>query len=329
MKNRLSTTRWLFLLVLLAGPSSMFIGCAAGPASDGSSQLEINLAGKVTVLNLDSGGGLTQAAELSSADGKVNLSLPSGTVIQDSSGNPLYSVTARVESGVETPPNDMFMGSVFSLAPEGIKFSPAAQLSFSYDPVQVAALNKMMPLLNETSLCVGTFRNGNWIEASTNTLDSVNYKVTGPLEQGTKFALLMHMPNASTCPMHQQMMALAAQNPPTTEVIPPSASQPAANAVKIVVAGYINHGPMAATVQAIKDVLAKYGSKVDVTWVDLDTTDGAAYFKTNNLTAHMNVIISGKYTYKVNGKDVTFQWFEGQQWTKQDLDTVLSGLVAK
>jgi hypothetical protein len=329
MKNRLSALKYLFLLVSLAGLSSAFIGCAAGPASGGPGQLEFNLAGKVTVLSLDSRGGLKQAAELSSADGMVNLSLPSGTVIQDGSGHPLSSVTASVESGVETPANDMFMGSVFGLAPEGIKFSPAAQLSISYDPVQVAALNKMMPLLNENSLCVGTFRDGNWIEAPINTLDRANHKVTGPLEQGTKFALLMHMPNASTCPMHQQMMELAAQNPPTVEVIPPSTSQPAVNAVKIVVAGYINHGPMAATVQAIKDVLAKYGNKVDVTWVDLDTTDGAAYFKANNLTAHMNVIINGKYTYKVNGKDVTFQWFEGQQWTKQDLDAVLAGLVAK
>ena len=29
----------------------------------------------------------------------------------------------------------------------------------------------------------------------------------------------------------------------------------------------------------------------------------------------MNVIINGKYTYQVNGKNVTFQWFEGQGWT--------------
>ena len=41
----------------------------------------------------------------------------------------------------------------------------------------------------------------------------------------------------------------------------------------------------------------------------------------------MNVIINGKYTYQVNGKDVTFQWFEGQQWTKADLDAI--SLVSK
>jgi hypothetical protein len=80
-------------------------------------------------------------------------------------------------------------------------------------------------------------------------------------------------------------------------------------------------------VGAIKEVLAKYGDKVNVTWVDLATTQGQDYFKEHGLTAHMNVIINGKYEYQVNGKDVTFQWFEGQQWTKQDLDAVLGNLL--
>jgi hypothetical protein len=101
------------------------------------------------------------------------------------------------------------------------------------------------------------------------------------------------------------------------------------NTVSVVIAGYINHGPMQTTVNAIKDVLSKYGDKVQVQWVDLGTNQGQTYFKEHELSAHMNVIINGTYEYKVNGKDVEFQWFEGRQWTKQDLDTVLAGLVTK
>lgn len=97
--------------------------------------------------------------------------------------------------------------------------------------------------------------------------------------------------------------------------------------VDVVVAGYINHGPLQATVAAIKDVTSKYGDKVNVTWVDLQTPEGEDYFKHHGLSAHMNVIINGKYTYEVNGKAVTFQWFEGQQWTKADLDAVISSLL--
>lgn len=116
------------------------------------------------------------------------------------------------------------------------------------------------------------------------------------------------------------------QAAPTSATLATSSSP---GAVKVVVAGYINHGPMQATVQAIKDVLAKYDDKVDVSWVDLSAKEGQSYFKQYGLTAHMNVIINGKYQYQVNGKTVTFQWFEGQQWTRQDLDAVIASLVNK
>jgi hypothetical protein len=99
--------------------------------------------------------------------------------------------------------------------------------------------------------------------------------------------------------------------------------------IDVVVAGYITHGPLQPTVTAIKDVLSKYGDRVKVTWIDLNTQQGQDYFKTHGLTAHMNVIINGASKYQVNGKTVDFLWFEGQQWSRKDLDTVLAGLVTK
>lgn len=101
------------------------------------------------------------------------------------------------------------------------------------------------------------------------------------------------------------------------------------NQVTVVVAGYINHGPLQPTVRAIKEVIANYGDKVAVTWIDMATPQGESYFKEHGLTAHMNVIVNGTSNYQVNGKNVDFQWFEGQQWNKKDLDTVLSNLVNK
>ena len=113
-----------------------------------------------------------------------------------------------------------------------------------------------------------------------------------------------------------------------------SAGKPApvpavSNAIDVVVAGYITHGPLQPTVTAIKDVLSKYGDRVKVTWVDLNTQQGQDYFKAHGLTAHMNVIINGTSRYKVDGKTVDFLWFEGQQWSRKDLDSVLSTLVTK
>jgi hypothetical protein len=98
--------------------------------------------------------------------------------------------------------------------------------------------------------------------------------------------------------------------------------------VNIVVAGYINHGPLQPTVDAIKDVISKHGDKLNVEWIDLTTDEGQKYFQDHGLTAHMNVLINGKYKYKVDGKDVDFEWFEGQNWNKNDLDTVINDVLS-
>jgi len=98
--------------------------------------------------------------------------------------------------------------------------------------------------------------------------------------------------------------------------------------VNIDVAGYINHGPLQPTVNAIKDVISKYEDKLNVKWIDLETEDGQKYFQDHDLSAHMNVLINGKYKYKVDGKDVDFEWFEGQNWNSDDLDAVINDVLS-
>jgi hypothetical protein len=98
--------------------------------------------------------------------------------------------------------------------------------------------------------------------------------------------------------------------------------------VNIDVAGYINHGPMQPTIEAIKEVTSKYGDKVTVNWIDSTTDEGQKYFKDHGLSAHLNVLINGDYKYKLDGKEVTFQWFEGQYWSKGDLDAVISDVLS-
>jgi hypothetical protein len=114
-----------------------------------------------------------------------------------------------------------------------------------------------------------------------------------------------------------------------TTVAQPASAAVTSKVIDVVVAGYINHGPLQPTVTAIKDVLSKYSDRVKVTWVDSATQQGQDYFKAHGLTAHMNVIVNGTSRYQVNGKTVDFLWFEGQQWTRKDLDTVLAGLINK
>ena len=118
-------------------------------------------------------------------------------------------------------------------------------------------------------------------------------------------------------------------NQPAANPSTANTSKPVPSPVSVVVVGTITHGPMQPTIKSIKDVLSKYGDKVSVTWVDMSTKEGDKYATEHKLDAHMNIVINGTYKYQVNGKNVEFQWFEGQQWTQQDLDAVLANLINK
>ncbi len=101
------------------------------------------------------------------------------------------------------------------------------------------------------------------------------------------------------------------------------------NKVEVIVLGMINHGPMQPTMNAIKKVTSKYGPNVTLKLIDLESEEGQKYSQKHGLTAHLNILINGKYRYNINGEKVTFQWFEGQEWTKEDLDAVVSNLLNK
>jgi hypothetical protein len=98
--------------------------------------------------------------------------------------------------------------------------------------------------------------------------------------------------------------------------------------VNIDVAGMINHGPMQPTVEAIKEVTSKFGDNVTVNWIDTTTADGQKWLQDHGLSAHMNILINGNYRFNLDGKEVTFQWFESQYWTKEDLEAVINDVLS-
>jgi hypothetical protein len=297
-----------FLILILVG----LVGCStSAPATASQSgptyPLEISWLDKTGQFTLDSQGRLKSTVQLSSTDGSLSLFIYSGTKVLDKDNQPLQSIKATVDSQPPLlPENAGMVGAVYDLGPVGSQFTPAPQITIGYNPADIPGT------ANEGDLYAAYYQNGNWTSIPFKRIDAVNHKITTTVDHGTKLAVLLPL-----------------QETTTSTPIVTSTTAPNPNAVKVVVAGYMSHGPLTPTVQAIKDVLAKYGDKVAVTWVDLGTKEGAAYFKQNGLTAHMNVIINGKYTYEVNGKTVTFQWFEGQQWNKADLDAVLASLVSK
>jgi hypothetical protein len=294
------------LIALLAVTLFGLSGCtSSNPASSQSGpsyQLEVNFLDKVEQFTVDSQGRLKSTMQLSSDDGKISLFMSPGTEVLDKDNKPLQLIKVTADSRPPLPPgNTDIVGPVYDLTPVGAQFNPALQLTIAYD------LEGLPAGASESNLYVASYQDGEWNALHLfwhyNKGSTDSHKITTTIDYCSKIALLL--------PLRE----------PVTSASP--------NAIEVVVAGYLKHGPMQSTVQAIKEILVKYGDKVDVTWIDLGTEEGAAYFGEHGLTAHMNVIINGSYEYQVNGKDVTFQWFEGQQWTKQDLDTVLAGLVSK
>jgi hypothetical protein len=293
-------------LIVLAGCSSP---APANSQSGPTFPLEINWLDKSGQYTLDDQGRLKSTVQLSSVDGRLGLFIYSGTKILDKDNKPLPNIKATIDSQPPLmPENTDVVGAVYDLSPSGSQFNPAPQITVSYSPQELPSG------ANESDLYVASYDNGSWNMIRVKKVDTVNHKITTSLDHNSKIAVLI--------PLQQN-----ASTPAISSDVPAAPANP--NAVKVVVAGYMNHGPLQPTIQAIKDVMAKYGDKVAVTWVDLGTQAGVTYFKQNGLTAHMNIIINGKFTYNVNGKDVTFQWFEGQQWTKADLESVISGLVSK
>jgi hypothetical protein len=318
----------LVLLILTAAALLVLVGCgspalqnqpaqaevsqpANQPIAAPAGQLEVNVLGRVAQFDLDDQGRLIASLELASTDGTISLSMPSGASALDPDNKPLTLITATADPQAPASESADVMGRVYDIAPVGAHFSPQLELTIAYAPAGLPAG------VSEADVWVATYQDSVWQALRFRQLDTANHTVTTTITEGGRFAVLV---DAGTG------LALAAPNPQPAPT--PPETQPATPLVSVVVAGYLNHGPMQPTVRAIKEVLDNYGDKVDATWIDLGTKDGVNYFKENNLSAHMNVIINGKYTYDVNGKEVTFQWFEGGQWTSQDLDTVIANLLS-
>lgn len=313
MKSRkISLFIFLTLMGLMLASPVGLAACSSSSAdavtaSGPTYPLKINLLDNIGQYTLDSKGKLKSTVQLASTDGSLSILMYAGTEVLDKDNRPLQSFSAAIDRQPPLlPENTDIIGAVYKVSPDGAQFSPSLRLTVSYKP------NDVPQGVNEGDIYAATYQDGTWNQIRYKSIDTDKHSITTTLDQASEFAVLI--------PLEEESITT------TSAVTSTAPANP--NAVKIVVAGYINHGPMQSTIQAIKDVLAKYGDKVSVTWVDLNTSSGAAYFKANNLSAHLNIIINGKMTYNVDGKDVTFQWFEGQGWTKADLDAVLADLIS-
>ena len=102
----------------------------------------------------------------------------------------------------------------------------------------------------------------------------------------------------------------------------------AAKEVKVEVL-YMNHGPLQASLEQIKNVFSQYGSKISVSWYDFESKEGEQFMAKKGVTQHIPLVIwlDGKFALPVNGKEMKFvgfptgsgpAFFQGK-WTMEDL----------
>ncbi len=112
----------------------------------------------------------------------------------------------------------------------------------------------------------------------------------------------------------------------------------AAKEVKVEVL-YMNHGPLQASLEQIKQVFSKYGSKINVSWYDFESREGEQFMAKKGVNQHVPLVIwmDGKFAIPVNGKEIKFvgfptgsgpAFFQGK-WTMEDLRSALDQITNK
>jgi hypothetical protein len=102
---------------------------------------------------------------------------------------------------------------------------------------------------------------------------------------------------------------------------------------------YMNHGPLQASLQEIRNVFSQFKGKIVVAWYDFESKEGEEFKAKKKITQHIPLVIwmEDQVRFKVDGKDTVFAgfptgsgpaFFQGK-WTMADLQKVLDQLTGK
>ncbi len=102
---------------------------------------------------------------------------------------------------------------------------------------------------------------------------------------------------------------------------------------------YMNHGPLKASLEQIKQVFSKYGNKINVSWYDFESKEGEQFMTQKGVNQHVPLVIwmDGKFAIPVKGKEIKFvgfptgsgpAFFQGK-WTMEDLRSALDQITSK
>jgi hypothetical protein len=97
---------------------------------------------------------------------------------------------------------------------------------------------------------------------------------------------------------------------------------------------YMNHGPLMDTIDDVRELLAKHGNVINVSWYDFESGEGERFMAEKGINRHIPLIIwiDGSSSVKVGQKEINFigfpsgsgpAFFQGN-WTMDHLREALS-----
>jgi hypothetical protein len=135
---------------------------------------------------VNSQGIFTQSVTLTSADGLVSLSIPSGTMGPTANGTLLEQISILpVTSPPAPPPGGDFIGLAYDFEPSGATFNPSISMKFTYNPANIPSG------VSENSLVVTFYSTstGQWVAVPA-VVDSVSYTITAQVSHFTIYSVM-------------------------------------------------------------------------------------------------------------------------------------------
>jgi len=148
--------------------------------------IETNIFGIEGSFPISSTGIIQQTIEVTSADGKLTITIPKDTKALDKDGKPLSILTSAVEPSPPPPPKDAhIMGLAYDFGPDRATFDPPITLTFSYDP------DALPEGVAEEDLVLAYYDEGagEWVELDC-VVDTVNNIITASVPHFTTFAII-------------------------------------------------------------------------------------------------------------------------------------------
>ena len=161
-------------------------GGGGGEGGTPQPPIETNLFGVEVSFRISSEGKILKTIEATSADGKLIITIPFGTIALKKNGNPLSTMTADIDSSPPSPPEGAdIIGLVYDFGPEGATFEPPITIEYTYDPDEVPEG------VAEEDLVIAYYDEdaGEWVECEC-TCDPETHCVTACVCHFTTFATI-------------------------------------------------------------------------------------------------------------------------------------------